>query len=959
MSDVNAANSAIAASASASAAIVFSSNAAAYSSSSAALASKNAPSSLAAYSTSAAAYSSSSLAAYSSSSLQAAAAAATASMAAYSSNVAYSQSSSAAAYSQSLAAAQSSAAAYSQSTSAAAYSQSAAAYSQSTSAAAYSQAAAAYSQSASAYSQSASIAQASAIAYSASQSVAAYSKSVADAAYSQSAGAAYSASTSLAAYSQRVASDAAAASASVSAAAYSASSSAAAYSQGVADAAASAAAAAKATAIPEGWSAARTACIAEGTKGRAMTGSSISSPGMSFGRCIKLCNDAGFVLAGVEYSTECMCSNVLENGSSLDRASAQCNMKCGGSDQICGGPNAITLFVKDSALNDLSADFTAKPVVLKNGWEVASTPCIAEGTSGRALPGASFSAPDMIPSKCMDYCASKNFMYAGLEYANECHCHSELANGASLDRASDSCNMMCAGNPSIYCGGPNGINLFVNPSIGKDIVSASASASQAASDAQNSAAAALQAKLPAGWKPASTKCVHEVSGRALTGATTAGDDMTVEKCASFCSGKGYTLAGLEYSGECYCGNELSNGASLDKTSDQCNMKCSGDASTVCGGPDAISLFSGPAAQAAAAPSASASATTSAAPSGPTPATNLPEGWTAASTNCIQEVDGRALTGYTEASPDMTIPKCISICSGRGFKLAAVEYSAECFCGNSLVNGASLDKKSQQCVMPCGGDSTTLCGGPNALQLYTNPNAVAPTSAAASAPAQSSTATSTQAAASAGPTAETNLPAGWNAASTSCIQEVPGRALAGFATTQDDMDIPKCLALCEGKGFYYAAVQWGKECQCGNSLSNGASLDKASNNCNMGCSGKPSTLCGGSDALQLYTNPSLDPSTRGVNGFSYGGCIQEVVGRALNMTRLDDDAMTVEKCTDFCMRSGYTMAGLEYGNECYCGNSLVGGASNSLRSYECKMPCPGNSKQMCGGPDAINLYALQS
>jgi hypothetical protein len=687
---------------------------------------------------------------------------------------------------------------------------------------------------------------------------------------------------------------------------------------------------------------------------------------MSYGRCIKYCSDAGFALAGVEYSTECMCSNVLENGASLDRASAQCNMQCGGSDQTCGGPNAITLFVRDSSINDLSADFTAKPVILSNGWEVASTPCVAEGTSGRALPGASFSAPDMIPSKCMDFCASKNFMYAGVEYGSECYCHSELSNGASLDRASDSCNMMCSGNPSIYCGGPNGINLFVNPTIGQDVASASASASQAASDAQNSAAAALQAKLPAGWKPASTTCLHEVSGRALTGASTAGGDMTVEKCASFCSEKGFTLAGLEYSGECYCGNELSNGASLDKTSDQCNMKCSGDDSTICGGPDAISLFSGPAAQAAAAspsPSATASATASAAPAGPTPATNLPEGWSAASSNCIQEVNGRALTGYSEASGDMTIPKCISICSGRGFQLAAVEYSAECYCGNELVNGASLDKVSEQCVMPCGGDSTTLCGGPNALQLYSNPNAVAPTSASpsAAAPAETETATatasSTETAPSAGPTPESNLPDGWTAASTTCLQEVPGRALVGFATTQDDMDIPKCLSLCEGKGFYYAAVQWGKECQCGNGLMNGASLDKASNNCNMGCVGKPDTLCGGSDALQLYTNPSLDPAVRGVNGFAYGGCIQEVVGRALNMTRLDDNSMTVETCTDFCMKSGYTMAGLEYGSECYCGNELVGGASTSLRSYECKMPCPGNDKQMCGGPDAINLYAL--
>lgn len=37
-----------------------------------------------------------------------------------------------------------------------------------------------------------------------------------------------------------------------------------------------------------------------------------------------------------------------------------------------------------------------------------------------------------------------------------------------------------------------------------------------------------------------------VSTRSFTGATTSGDAMTVEKCVDFCSGKGFSYAGLEY-----------------------------------------------------------------------------------------------------------------------------------------------------------------------------------------------------------------------------------------------------------------------------------------------------------------------------------------------------------------------------------------------------------------------------
>ena len=43
--------------------------------------------------------------------------------------------------------------------------------------------------------------------------------------------------------------------------------------------------------------------------------------------------------------------------------------------------------------------------------------------------------------------------------------------------------------------------------------------------------------------------------------------------------------------ECYCGNELTNGASLSSYSTQCNMPCSGADGEVCGGPNAITLYS--------------------------------------------------------------------------------------------------------------------------------------------------------------------------------------------------------------------------------------------------------------------------------------------------------------------------------------------------------------------------------
>lgn len=64
-------------------------------------------------------------------------------------------------------------------------------------------------------------------------------------------------------------------------------------------------------------------------------------------------------------------------------------------------------------------------------------------------------------------------------------------------------------------------------------------------------------------------------------------------------------------------------------------------------------------------------------------------------------------------------------------------------------------------------------------------------------------------------------------------------------------------------------------------------------------------------------------------------------------------MTIEMCTATCDSYGYAVAGLEYGSECYCGT--LEDIENTLVSGECKMACSGDSSEVCGGPNAINIY----
>ena len=68
--------------------------------------------------------------------------------------------------------------------------------------------------------------------------------------------------------------------------------------------------------------------------------------------------------------------------------------------------------------------------------------------------------------------------------------------------------------------------------------------------------------------------------------------MTIEMCLSTCREKEFPFAGLELRTDCYCGNEPAQGfkwARLDK----CDQRCAGNSKQICGGSQAMSLYSTP------------------------------------------------------------------------------------------------------------------------------------------------------------------------------------------------------------------------------------------------------------------------------------------------------------------------------------------------------------------------------
>ena len=71
-------------------------------------------------------------------------------------------------------------------------------------------------------------------------------------------------------------------------------------------------------------------------------------------------------------------------------------------------------------------------------------------------------------------------------------------------------------------------------------------------------------------------------------------------------------------------------------------------------------------------------------------------------------------------------------------------------------------------------------------------------------------------------------------------------------------------------------------------------------------------------------------------------------RALTPNTSAQRPMTVQNCIDACITAGFTVAGVEYANECYCGSAIPPIAATD----NCFMGCEGDSAHLCGGPNRV-------
>ncbi|KAJ7639319.1 beta-1,3 exoglucanase precursor-like protein, partial [Roridomyces roridus] len=181
---------------------------------------------------------------------------------------------------------------------------------------------------------------------------------------------------------------------------------------------------------------------------------------------------------------------------------------------------------------------------------------------------------------------------------------------------------------------------------------------------------------------------------------------------------------------------------------------------------------------------------------------------------------RTLMAASLVSADnMTVESCLAFCTSGGYSLGGLEFGTQCYCDYALQSSGAPTTPAS-CTTPCSGNATEQCGGPNAINVYSNgsPSPVAPAQVGS-----------------------------WQYQG--CFADsVSSRALP-HQMFISGVTIESCTAACKANGFAVAGLEYAGECFCSSSPPTSTHLND--NDCHTACTANTTEFCGGSSKLTVY------------------------------------------------------------------------------------------------------------
>lgn len=235
-------------------------------------------------------------------------------------------------------------------------------------------------------------------------------------------------------------------------------------------------------------------------------------------------------------------------------------------------------FTKQTIEFDCNAVSLQAPPLIANGSSLYKyAGCYQEYQPGRQLSSQIIGNDTLTAQQCVTSCAVQGYVFAGAQFGRECWC----GNRVPVKRVAEgNCNTACAGDNSEICGGAG-----LGSSPGTYI---SLFGDRTRFDGTNVTVSIGPYVNPGVNGFTSQGCYTEATkGRALATSKQVPGNATVGNCLTACDN--YKYAGVEYGGECYCGNILGIGANSTLDTD-CNMPCKGNSSEYCGAAGNMNLY---------------------------------------------------------------------------------------------------------------------------------------------------------------------------------------------------------------------------------------------------------------------------------------------------------------------------------------------------------------------------------
>ncbi|KAE9389021.1 galactose oxidase [Gymnopus androsaceus JB14] len=442
------------------------------------------------------------------------------------------------------------------------------------------------------------------------------------------------------------------------------------------------------TKLPGNWT--FEGCYTDNVGSRTLNGNSFTNAtGMTIEQCINFCAEGNWVLAGVEFATQVYCDNFIQNNATINAASA-CNMACVGNDaELCGGPSLLDIF------NSGQKPPPPPEVVPKVGnW--TSLGCYSDGVNGQRTLSVQMDLTSNTVEACTSSCFTSGYQFSGVEFADQCFCASSILNGAPIPAAD--CNMVCSGNATEFCGGPDALNMYNY--TGNNLPPISNPGGGGGGAPTGAPVFPVTSGLPKNW--AYVSCyVDNAFGRIFEFMDANTTGTTIESCIDYCISPEFHCCRYRIRGPVL----LVNGA-VTTTSSACDMGCAGNATEACGGPNALSVYS-------------SSPNVTALPV-PTVQKSPGENWTYAGcyTDSLNTV--RTLPWELQLTLNNSAETCTSTCSAFGYTAAGMEFGIQCFCGDIsdiAANGGTLAPETD-CNTQCSGNPIEICGAGNRLTMYT-------------------------------------------------------------------------------------------------------------------------------------------------------------------------------------------------------------------------------------------------